>query len=257
MRVRSEITRPFDFSLSSNRFILIAIPVSGVVAGLVTLALGDGWALAVRHGFSAGGATFLAWALVREFHPDGLGVAVVAAVLAPFGLFFGTPDLLATTVVLLAARLLAGTTGRSLRWADVVIVTAFAAFVAMRTTGAGVLTITAIALFGVLVVQDRHHLEIATAALIVVGLAVYAWWDAEIAFDRWTIAPAVVSAFAMLGPRRVNSATDRPGGVISPNRIRAARGYALIAAAFVALTNDPSAMAPVWVALTATAARPT
>lgn len=257
MRVRSEITRPFDLSLASNRFVLIATPLSGVAAGLVTLAVGDGWALAVRHGFSAGGATFLAWALVRELHPDRLGVAVVAAALAPFGLFLGTPDLLATTVVLLAARLVAGTTGRGLRWADLVIVTAFATSVAMRSTGAGVLTTTAIALFGVLLVQDRHRLDMAIATLIVAGLAVYAWWDIAVAFDRWTIVPAVLGAFALLGPRRVTSATDRPGGVISPHRIRAARGYTLTAAALAALFSDPSAMAPVWIALAATAMRPT
>lgn len=257
MRIRSGITRPFDRSLASNRFVLLASPGSGAVAGLVTLAMGDGWRAAIPHGFSAGGATFLAWAIVRELHPDRPGLSVVVAMLAPLGLVLGTPDLLASTVALLVARVVAGTTGRRLRWPDVVIVVGFAVPVAVRSSGAGVLTASAIALFGILLLQDHRRRELLIAAVIVTGLAGYSSWDLKVGFDVGTLAPAAVGMVALLGPRRVAAATDRSGGAISPHRVRAARGYAIVTALAAAFSSDPSAMAPVWVALGATAARPT
>ena len=199
MRIRSGITRPFDRSLASNRFVLLASPVSGAVAGLVTLAMGDGWRAAIPHGFSAGGATFLAWAIVRELHPDRPGLSVVAAMLAPLGLVLGTPDLLASTVALLVARVVAGTTGRRLRWPDVVIVVGFAVPVAVRSSGAGVLTASAIALFGILLLQDHRRRELLIAAVIVTGLAGYSSWDLKVGFDVGTLAPAAVGMVALLG----------------------------------------------------------
>ena len=259
MAFRSGITRGFDLSLPSNRFVLLGTPAAGVVAGVVTLLAGDGPATAVRHGFSAGGATFIAWAVVRELHPDRPVLAALAAVVAPLGLVAGDPDLLAAAVVLLGARVVAGTTGRAMRWVDVAIVGAVAFPVAMRPTGSGVLTSTAIALLAVLPVQDRRRLQLATGAVLVAGLAALGWWGFEAGFDPdpWSIAAAALGASSLMGPRRVTAGTDRSGGRISPRRVRAARGFALIAAAAAAVGSDPATMAPVWTALAATGSRPT
>lgn len=258
MALRSGISRGFDLSYPSNRFVLVATPALGVVAGLITLIAGDGWSAAFRNGFSAGGATFLAWTLGRELHPDHPGVAALAALLAPLGVLRAGPDLLAAALVLLGARVMAGTTGRVLRWFDVAFFVAVATPVAFRASGPAVLTTTAVALGIVLARQERRRLETAVTTLVLLGLAALAWTRFEPAFDvdPWFIAPAVLGLAALIGPRRVAVGTDREGGIISPSRVRAARAFAWLAAAGAALALPPAAMAPVWVALAAVGLKP-
>jgi len=251
MALRSGITRRFDLTYPSNRFILAATPVAGMVAGVVTLLIGDGWGAAVRNGFGAGGLSFLSWALTRELHPDRVMLATVAAIVAPFALLVAQPDLLASATVMLVARVLAGTTGRPIHWFDVGLIAVVAAPVAWRPTGAGVLTASAIAVAAVIPLQDRRRSRLAVASGVLAVLAGYAWWRVEFALDGepWMIVVAVLASLAMIGPRRVTVGTDRPGGAVSPRRVQAARGFALIAAAAAATTANPAAMAPVWIAL--------
>ena len=258
MALRSGITRGFDLSYPSNRFVLVATPALGIVAGLITLIAGDGWPAGLRNGFAAGGATFLAWALGRELHPDHPGVAALAALVAPLGVMRVGPDLLAAAVVLLGARVVAGTTGRVLRWFDVALFVVVATPVALRASGPGVLTTTALALAIVLARQDRRRLETAVTVAVLAGLATLAWTRFEPGFeaDPWLIAPAVLGLVAVVGPGKVEVGTDREGGVISPNRVRAGRVVAWIAAAGAALALQPAAMAPVWAALAATGLKP-
>ena len=258
MRIRSGITRPFDRSLASNRFVLLASPGSGVVAGLVTLAMGDGWRVAIPHGFSAGGATFLGWALVRELHPDRLGWPVVAAMLAPPSDSFWVPLTYSPqrshclshgwSPEPPGAAALAGCRHRG----------------RVRSTGGGAL-LRGRRTHGI---GDRAvwhpaapgspSRELLIAAVIVTGLAGYAWWDLKVAFDRRDARSRRTRRFRAPRAAACAAATDRSGGAISPHRVRAARCYAIVtAAALAAFSSDPSAMAPVWVALGATAARPT
>lgn len=253
MAIRSGITRGFDLSNLSNRFILAATPGVGIVAGLVTLFIGDGWGSAVRNGFGAGGLAFLSWTIARELHPDGVALATVASLAAPFALLAGQPDLLAAAMVMLAARVVAGTTGRAIHWIDLAVVLAVAAPVAWRSTGPWVLTASALALAGVIPLQDRRRPQLAVGAGALVGLAGFAWWRVDFALEveAWMLVIAALAAISLLGPRRVTVGTDRPGGTVSPGRVRAARGYAFIAAAAAVTTADPAAMAPVWVALAA------
>ena len=258
MAVRTGITRPFDLSYPSNRFILAAIPGVGVVAGLVTLVGGDGWAGAVRHGFSAGGIAFLTWTIARELHPDRPWVATVAVFVAPFGLLLGEPDLLASATVMLCARVVAGTTGRALHWFDVALISALAAPLAVRPTGSGVLTATAVAYAAVIPRQDRRRSRLVVVVATLALLAGYAWWWVEFGFDPepWLAGVAALGLLSLLGPSSVAVGADRPGAVIEPRRVRAARGYALIAAVAAASTADPAAMAPVWAALAVVGVRP-
>jgi len=251
MAFRSGITRGFDLSYPSNRFILAVTPAAGIVSGVVTLLAGDGWGTAVRNGFGAGGLAFVSWALTRELHPDRVALATVAAIVAPFAMLVGEPDLLASATVMLVARVLAGTTGRWIHWFDVALIVAIAAPVAWRPTGPGVLSASAIALAGVIPLQDRRRSRLAVASGTLAVLAGYAWWSIDFAVDgeTWMVAVAVLAVLAAVGPRRVAGGTDRSGDAVSPRRVQAARGFALIAAAAAATTADPAAMAPVWVAL--------
>jgi hypothetical protein len=255
---RSGITRGFDLAYPSNRFILAATPVLGALAGLATLIVGDGWGAAFGNGFAAGGAAFVAWALARELHPDRSGVAAVAAVVAPWGLLYIGPDLLASAVVLLAGRVLAGTTGRGLRWFDVAVFAAVSFPVAFRSSGPGVLTPAALAIGFVTILQDRRRMETAVTAAMLAGLAVLSWlrFDAALEFDPWFVAPALLGLVALAGPGRVAVGTDRAGGTISPARVRAARALSLVSAAGVAAALPTSALAPVWAALAVVGLRP-
>jgi hypothetical protein len=258
MALRSGITRGFDLSYPGNRFVLMATPAIGIVAGVITLALGEGWAAGFRNGFAAGGAAFLAWALTRELHPDHTGLAALAALVAPLGIIRTGPDLLAAALVLLGARVVAGTTGRVLRWFDVGLFLVVSGPVAFRASGPGVLTTTAVALGIVLARQERRRLETAVTVFALAGLAVYSWTRFDFAFDLdpWFIVPALLGLVALAGPGRVEVGTDRQGGTISPHRVGAARAYTWIAAAAAALALEPAALAPVWAALAATGLRP-
>ena len=259
MALRSGITRAFDFGDSGNRFILGWTPLVGVVAGVATLAVGDGWGESFRNGVGAGGAGFLAWAITRELHPDHRGVAVFAALLAPLGLLRSDPDLLAAAVVLLVSRVVAGTTGRALRWFDLGLVAVVSLPVAWRTTGAGVLTAAAVALACTIPVQSRHRAEFLAVTLLLFGAAIGAVIGSEFGYeiDPWFIAPAILGAIGLLGPARVVVGTDRSGGVISPIRVRGARLFALVAAVAAGIAGAPgAAMVPVWSALAVVGLRP-
>ena len=67
------------------------------------------------------------------------------------------------------------------------------------SSGAGVLTASAIALFGILLLQDHRRRELLIAAVIVTGLAGYSSWDLKVGFDVGTLAPAAVGMVALLG----------------------------------------------------------
>jgi hypothetical protein len=258
MALRSGITRGFDLSYPSNRFVLVVTPAAGIVAGVITLAVGENWAAGFRNGLAAGGATFLAWALGRELHPDRAGVAALAALVAPLGILGVGPDLLAAALLLLGARVVAGTTGRVLRWFDVTLFSIVAGPVAFRASGPGALTMTAVALGVVLAHQQRRRLETAVTVIALAGLAVYSWTRFDFAFDldRWFIVPALLGLVPLAGPGRVEVGTDRAGGTVASNRVCAARLYVWISAALAALALEPAALAPVWAALAATALRP-
>lgn len=258
MAIRSGITRGFDLSYPSNRFILAFTPVAGAVAGAATLLLGDGWGAAVRNGFGAGGVAFLSWALTRELHPDRVVLATVAAVLAPFALLVGPPDLLAAATVMLVARVLAATTGRAIHWFDVALIVMIGAPVAWRAPGPGILAASAVAIALVIPLQVRRRSRLAVASGVLAVLAGYAWWRPDFVFEYeiWMAVMAVLAVLAVFGPRHVEVGTDRPGGTMSPRRVQAARGYALVAAGAAATTAEPAAMAAVWVALAVVGMRP-
>lgn len=259
MSLKSGITRGLDVSYPSNRFVLAATPGVGIVAGLATLIAGDGWGAAVANGFSAGGITFLAWTVARELHPDRAWLATVAALVGPFVLLLGEPDLLAAAVVMLTARIVAATTGRPLYWVDVAVVAAVAVPVAVRATGPGVLSVSAVALFAIVPLQDRRRLELVAAAVLLAGLAAYSWTRVDFGFDPapWAFVAAGLGAIGLLGPTRVEVGCDREGGVIVPRRVRAARAVALASLVLTATMAPPEALAPAWAGVAVLALRPT
>lgn len=117
----SGLGRSLDLRYASNRF-AVALGF-GALFSYVAVAAFDG-----RFGFSQAGAAsiavFLAWAIGRELDPDRPVVAAVAGLGAYGAAFFGLPAALVTYAALIAARGVAGTTGRSIKHGDLIGVAA-------------------------------------------------------------------------------------------------------------------------------------
>lgn len=109
MRFRSHLGRPLDLG---NRWNL-AIAVLSVLAGVAGLVFGTAGDEGSWFPVRAAGATFLAWALGRELDPDRQVSAMVAGLGGMGWALAGLPTaLLPMAALLLAARLVAETTGR-------------------------------------------------------------------------------------------------------------------------------------------------
>jgi hypothetical protein len=250
-----------DLAYPSNRFILIATPVIGSIFGAVALLRSETFGDAVGWGFSSGGAAFLAWTIARELHPDRIWVATVATLVAPLGVLLVRPDLWAAAVVLLVTRAVAGTTGRGMRVADVALLGTVAAIAATRDAGPFVVGVGVVGLLLVARWSERGRRNaLAAAGLYVVAATISAFFSgiSSVSTEGWIVLGVGVAlgVIAASGPRRVSIGTDRPGGTIDPGRVRAARLIALLSAGLATVAVDPATLLPVWVALGATALRP-
>lgn len=255
MRLTPAMTRPFDLRYLSNRLVLLGTPASGVVAGAVTLLRTGSIAEAASVGFWVGGSFFVAWAVARELDPDRPVTAVIAACVAPWAIVVARPDLLASAVVLLVARAVAGTTGRWMRWADVVLFTAVGGSSLVDDAAVGPLGVGVLAMLLVAARFSESRTQPAVIAVLFAigtGLAVAgAPGGVTMSTEGRVIlvAGGVVGLLGSLRPSRVDAATDRRGGSVSASRVRAARFVATASAGVAALVADPAAMAPVWAAV--------
>lgn len=173
----SGLARIVDPAYSSNRFVLVVTPLAGAVAGAIALVSGSRLGAAIATGVRAGGLAFLAWAIGRELDHDHALTACVAAVLAPWFLLLGTPDLIGSGLLLLAGRIVAGTTGRELISIDLAALVLGAAYAATRPAGPIWVATAVIALVLVSWYQrpTRAVTAVTAAAVAIVGTGA-AWW---------------------------------------------------------------------------------
>jgi hypothetical protein len=252
-----------DWAYPSNRFVLLATPFVGAIAGVVALIRGETLLDAVGWGFSAGGVSFLAWTIGRELHPDRAWIAALATLIAPVGLFWGRGDLLTTATILLVARAVAGTTGRALRPSDVLLMAAVGLPIIVRDAGPAALAVGAVGLAVAAIWHDRRRGVAIAAAGLYAAAAVAALYVADPpglpGGDVWALfwVGVVAGVVTLVGPGSMTTVEDRrDGDVLRSTRVRAARFVALLTAACVSLTAGPALVGPVWAALVATALRP-
>jgi hypothetical protein len=249
--------RPLDLRLPSNR-IAVLLPS---LAGAVTFAVlfGSSGAVDLFAAGRAGVGVFLAWAVARELDPDRPRSATIAALLAGLGLLLGLPAPGVAAVVLLAARVLVGTVGSSLRPADLAVLLGAAAYAGTRPEAwpAGVLLAVAV------VVARAPRGALAFGAMASAG-AVAAALSGALPTAGMSVTGGLVAVAAVLATtaatpvHHVAARTDVGRRSIDPRRVTAARigaGLAVVAGAI--LSGDGAALVPVAAALAGAALVPT
>jgi hypothetical protein len=230
MRLRSGLGRPLEPSIPSNLLVIVATPLAGIAAGSWRLLAGDPFGDAVWGGIAGGGAAFLGWAVARELDPDRPPTAALAALVAPWALLAGEPSLLGVAIVLLGARITAGTTGYRLYEVDAVALALFA-FMA-GAGGAGPLPGALVG--AVVAVVDRRIGRIAGPLTVAASFAGWALWGdgpswADLADGEWVLAVGALPALMGVAWVRAVAATDRGDAAVKVGRVRAARVLALAA----------------------------
>lgn len=141
--------RLIDPSVASNR--LVAAAFAGVLAAMFALRLAgtdDTATQAAGAALAAALAVFLGWAIARELDPDRPVAASVSIAATLVVLLAGEPRLGAVIALLLAVRIVAGTTGRAPTALDLVWLPAVAAYAGLSPGGivAGLALAVALAL---------------------------------------------------------------------------------------------------------------
>lgn len=112
--------RPIDPASRSNRIALAGATLFGGLALFITWLQAGAPDLARAVGVGIG--AFLAWAIARELDPDRPRTATLALVVGGIFALFAAPALIVSAVILLGARILAGTVGTDLRALDLMVV---------------------------------------------------------------------------------------------------------------------------------------
>ena len=263
MRV-SGLWRGLYPSIPSNRYAVLASVAAGGVAGIAGLVSGEGFWEAVEWGVIAAGAAFLAWAIAREIDPDDARSAVVALPLALALLVAGRADLVMSTAVLLAARVVVRTTGLSPGPGDLAFLAVVAGFAGLRDGGVvvGAALAAAVAVDASLRRRrpDRWRWAAAVGLLVVTivagTIAGSRPWEEPSAL-QWAIAAIGIGAVLVMPNRPVQSTGDATGAPLSGRRLLLGRGLVAAAgAAVIVAAGGPgiAALGPPWAALVAVAA---
>lgn len=226
--------RHLDPALPSNRTALLGSVAAGVVHGALELLTGGG--IVIIGSVIAGALVFLAWAIAREIDPDHPSAASLAmALAAPFAVL-GDGSAFVVAALLIALRMVAGTTGVALKPADIGVVVAaaivvgfvaggwavvplLAAGVAMAAAGRGVPTAMLVTVAGL-------------AAALLAGTLVLAG-DAAVAGVCLAV---VLVTLTGRSRERVASKVDAGGRLMETSRIHLAERLAAGAAVLLALS---------------------
>jgi hypothetical protein len=255
MAFRSHITRSLDPRSPSNVAISALTLVAAAAGGVIALVAGRTLFLPVL----AAGATFTAWALGRELDPDHQATGLLAAIPAGALVLLGFDNsILVTVAALMAARLLAETTGRRPLATDLAGMVVLASAVSYTALGWVFGFGLAIAIY----LDDRMAETHSNRAVIAaIGAAVGASMVATLtsAFPQalpeirppLTLALGLLALFAVLRePLEPNSLVDsRKKTPLRRDRIHVARTMVGLLAVFGSLIGGAEITAEVIVAL--------
>ena len=221
--VETGIGRPLDPRLTSNR-IAVAGAFLGTVLALIVQWV-NGEPISIMAAGAMGVGVFLAWAIARELDPDHPTSATISVVIAAGAIAFGPFAAGAVAVAMLGARVMAGTVGTHLRPADIIVLSAAAAYAGTRPEAWGA---AALLVASVLVARPPHSGAIAAAFAIssVAGAALTGAMPAPGASSPLTVALIAVTVIATAisyPARRIASHTDSGRTPIDTSRVTMAR----------------------------------
>ena len=249
--VRTGIGRPLDPRLASNR-IAVAGGFVGTLLAVIVQWVNDESISPFAAG-AVGVGVFLAWAIARELDPDHPTSATITVAIAAGAVVLGPFATGVVAVVMLGARVMAGTVGARLRPADVVVLGLAAGYAGTRPEAWGA---AAFLIASVLVARPPHAGAIAAAFALsaFVGAVLTGATPDPGASTPLAIAliAVTVAATAISFPAgRITSHTDSGRTTIDATRVSMARvGVAsAIVAGSVLGADGAQALAPAIAAL--------
>lgn len=225
--------RHLDPNLPSNRIALLGAVAAGVVHGALELFTGGG--VVIVGSVAAGALVFLAWAISREIDPDHPSSATLAMILAaPFAVI-GDGSALALAALLIALRMVAGTTGVALKPADVGVV--LAAAMATAFVAGGWVVVPLLATGVALAMADRG---VPTAMLVTAAGLSTALIAGTLILSGDEVSATICLAVAVIAqvgrrPEPVTSTVDAGGRIMDTGRIGLAETLAAVAAGLLAI----------------------
>jgi hypothetical protein len=214
----------------TNRAILIVMPITALIAGLVTFMRGAGLVASARGALSGLLIVFACWALGRELAPDDNAAAFLGAGLAFTSLWWWpSPSLLLLFTGLALSRIVNRSTGLTARASDSVIVSALVIWtmISLQTPLVGLVGALAFVLDARLAGPNRRQWLFAIvcleAAAVQVGLGVTAGsWAGIEPTPQLVGTAATLLAFAILSLtlRTVSSVGDVGGQALHRSRVQ-------------------------------------
>lgn len=256
--MRSHIGRSLEPRLRTHQMVGALSVLAGAVALWRVLSDGEPLWLVVQ----AGGVTFLCWAIGRELDPDRQATALLAAALVGTWAVVGLPvQLFPAAAALLAARILAETTGRRPLVTDLLFVGIFAAAVSYTPVGFVFGFVLAVSFYVDTRLSDEpDQRAVIAAGLSALGSAGVATFTGAFPQAIPPIEPALAASFVGLAlltvlrePPQPTSVVDsrRKGTFLRPDRVHAARiavALGIVAGGLLA-GDDAAAVVPMAIVL--------
>lgn len=233
----SGLWRPISLGYRSNRLILICMLATFLLAGASYYLTRETYLPnAAIYGSRIALVIFLSWALARELHPDAPGAAFAAVALTAAGLWYWPdPHLPLLFFILLALRLITRTTGITARWADLVLLLVFTAWLLYNGhLLAGVLATAALWLSSRLPEGRSWHLYFAllagAATLALFGQNLHSFKPGELSIYMNITIIALATGFALFSRKlkTINSGDDATNKPLYLIRIRSAHTTLLL-----------------------------
>lgn len=250
----THLVRSVDPRLPLHRWVLAVSAGAGAVAS----ATRDG---GVASWASAAAAAFLAWALARELDPDRPRTAVLVCLVAGLvGAVAPGSSPGALFLLLLATRIIAGTTGLAPTAWDLAVCLVAAG--ALATTPSGWISGMALA-FGIArdasLPDPAPPRQLAWAAGTALVVSVVAGsvggigsWMPPTTLQWFLVAAGLAGSAVIAQPEHPTSRTDHTDAPLDPQRLQWARFTAVAAAALITLVGGGpgvTAVAPLWATL--------
>ncbi|WP_417484013.1 hypothetical protein [Maricaulis salignorans] len=263
----SSIARPLEPQYSTNKAVLILLPLIALATGAAAFILRDaGLAAAASAGLGGLLSAFLAWALGREVDPDRNEAAFIAMALTVAAMALGyAPALWVLGLVLMATRIVVRTVGQAAKLTDLALVTVLAGM-AVFVDGYWAMGLIAAFAMAVDLLYDRKRTLNLVFAAFATGFSMFAvvqrggeWGPLTLEplgqiDPAWSLAALIVTALSAIFILTCPAVTSVCDASSEPLERRRVRGGAMIVVLFATAAMFEGqagllATLPVWAVL--------